>query len=175
MIIRDSDGGRGIEVLMVKRTPRAAFGATAWVFPGGRVDSGDEQWATKVLTGLSDREASELLELEHGGLAWWLAAVRETWEEAGLLVGAGNGVELVPRLRALLDAQEFVFGASLQQLLLRLDITAMFEVARFTTPIGPPRRFDTRFFVAEAPRGQSVQIDEQEIVEARWILSLIHI
>ncbi|MGB5760316.1 MAG: NUDIX hydrolase, partial [Acidimicrobiales bacterium] len=69
-----------LEVLLVQRTSRAAFGPRAWVFPGGRVDIGDGERIDHVVSGLSDAEASAMLEIGGGGLAWWLAGIRETLE-----------------------------------------------------------------------------------------------
>src|SRR5438128_796743 len=82
MLVRDAESGdaRGsLEVLMLRRHPEAVFAADAWVFPGGRVDEGDRHGAPVA-------EASAALGLESGGLAWWMAAARECFEEAGILL-----------------------------------------------------------------------------------------
>ena len=80
-----------LHVLMVRRTARAVFAPDMWVFPGGRVDAEDHaEDFDRMFSGLTDAQASRILELDHGGLAWWLAACRETLEEAGVAVGDGR-------------------------------------------------------------------------------------
>lgn len=159
-----------LEVLMVQRTSRAVFGPSAWVFPGGRVDPDDDADLSHVVHGLSDAEASAMLEIERGGRAWWVAGLRETVEEAGLVLGAGDANHAsVEAVRAAVHADVGVFVDALAQNDLRLDLSQIHEVARFITPLGSPRRYDTRFFVAAAPEGQTASHDEEEVVEHRWI------
>src|SRR5437764_4514985 len=83
MLVRD--GGGSLEVLMLRRHPESVFAADAWVFPGGRVDAGDRSGAP-IAIGPSDAEASATLGLPSGGLAYWVAAARECFEEAGILL-----------------------------------------------------------------------------------------
>src|SRR5438067_5172908 len=83
MLVRD--GGGSLEVLMLRRHPESVFAADAWVFPGGRVDDGDGAGAP-IGAGPSDEEASRALGLPGGGLAYWVAAARECFEEAGILL-----------------------------------------------------------------------------------------
>lgn len=169
MIVRDDPR---FEVLMVQRTSRVAFGASAWVFPGGRVDPEDANEADAHLTGLTDEEASALLELESGGLAWWIAGVRETVEEAGLLLVEADSSPSPAAVVAVRDAVHRDSGLlipALREHGLSVDVSLMHEVARFITPIGPPRRFDTRFFLTMAPPDQIVTPDEGEVVAARWV------
>lgn len=169
VIVRDEPR---FEVLMVQRTSRVAFGASAWVFPGGRVDPEDANDTDTHLTGLTDAEASKLLDLESGGLAWWIAGVRETVEEAGLLLVDAQSAPTQESIAAVRDAVHKDSGLlvpALREHGLTVDLSLMHEVARFITPIGPPRRFDTRFFLTVAPHGQEVTPDEGEIVAARWV------
>jgi len=153
-----------LEVLMVQRTSRAVFGPSAWVFPGGRVDPDDAQ----------------LLDVPANGRAWWFAGLRETVEEAGLVLGAGGApLDVLEQIRDEVHADAGVFAQALADAELRLDLSGISEVARFITPLGPPRRFDTRFFMAaapagqtarhDAPAGQTARHDEQEVVEHVWI------
>lgn len=166
MIIRDVEGR--LEVLMAQRTSRAVFGATAWVFPGGRVDAADEAASFQSLAELDDATASTILGVDRGGLAWWYAALRETWEEAGLVIGAEVTPSELEELRGRSQRGD-PFHTSLQALSMALDASRMFEVARFITPVGPPRRYDTRFFLSLLPQNQVVRIDENEIVDSVWI------
>lgn len=159
-----------LEVLMVQRTSRAVFAPSAWVFPGGRVDPDDAAEVSHVVHGLSDAEASEMLEVERNGRAWWIAGLRETLEEAGLLLGAGDApLDVIETTRDAVHADAGVFIDALAENELTLDLSEMHEVARFITPMGPPRRFDARFFVAAAPSDQTAQHDEEEVVKHVWI------
>lgn len=159
-----------LQVLLVQRTSRAVFGPSAWVFPGGRVDPDDAVDVSHVTHGLDDARATSLLDVPANGRAWWVAGLRETLEEAGLLLGVGNAsLDAIERARDAVHADAGVFVDALASNDLSLDLAQMAEVARFITPVGPPRRFDTRFFVAKAPAGQVARHDEEEVVEHRWI------
>ncbi len=159
-----------LHVLMVQRTSRAAFGPRAWVFPGGRVDADDGDEVGHVVRGLTDAAASEMLEIDSGGLAWWLAGIRETLEEAGLLLGAGDAESsAVDRVRAAVHDDAGALVGALSDNGIIVDLGSLHEVGRFVTPVGPPRRFDTRFFVAVAPDDQIAQHDQTEVVEHRWM------
>jgi 8-oxo-dGTP pyrophosphatase MutT (NUDIX family) len=159
-----------LQVLLVQRTSKAAFGPRAWVFPGGRVDADDGTAASHVVSGLSDAEASAMVEVPSGGLAWWLAAVRETLEEAGLLLGAGAAeAAAVDRVRQAVHRDAGALIPALADNRIVVDLGSIHEVGRFVTPVGPPRRFDTRFFVGMAPDDQVAAHDESEIVQHRWM------
>jgi len=161
-----------LHVLMVQRTPHAVFGPSAWVFPGGRVDVEDADQLDHLTTGLTAADASAMLELDKNvdGRAWWFAGLRETAEEAGLVLGApGVAPTVIDEVRDAVHADIGSFAAALTKADVRLDLAAMHEVARFITPLGPPRRYDTRFFLAQAPHGQTAQHDAEEIVQHRWL------
>ena len=88
MVVRD--GAEGLEVFMLRRTLAAVFAGGMFVFPGGAVDDADrspdvESWCD----GLDDRQASRLLAVGEGGLGFWIAAIRECFEEAGVLLARG--------------------------------------------------------------------------------------
>src|SRR6202142_1384511 len=99
---RDPDGQPAIEVCMLRRNLASEFVAGAYVFPGGRVDPGDHGPSVEALCrGRSDAEASAVLGVESGGLAYWVAALRECFEEAGVMLarhrqddGEGEGALL---------------------------------------------------------------------------------
>ena len=163
ILVRDVDSG--MEVFMIRRTQSAVFMGGAHVFPGGGVDAADaaEELAA-YCEGLDDAEASRLLGVERGGLAYWAAAVRECFEEAGLLLAHDSGgtyVELDQPQRTQVFAQwrESVRAgqASLADLCreheLRLAARRLAYYSHWITQPGRPRRYDTRFFVAEAPDG----------------------
>ena len=106
-------GGDDLELLLVRRTPRARFMAGVWVFPGGAVDAGEGE----------------------GDAGHRVAAVRELREEAGIALG---------------------------------DPGALVKFSRWITPPEIVIRFDTHFFLAQAPAGQEPRIDGHEIVDAGW-------
>ena len=90
------DGERGPEVLMMRRTHLAEFASGAYVFPGGAVDDADRDPALAVLArGTDDAQASRALGMPEGGLAYWIAAIRECCEEAGLLLAYDRSGDLV--------------------------------------------------------------------------------
>lgn len=159
-----------LHVLMLRRTNKVVFAPDNWVFPGGRVDPEDHlEDFNSVCVGLSDEDASAKLEIDHGGLAWWLACCRETLEEAGLLLVDDPGSVDVAKLRDGVRENEATFIDRLLDHDLKINAAAIEEVGRFVTPLGSPRRFDARFFVAEAPLGQEPLQDDGEIVEWEWI------
>ena len=86
MLIRDVANG-AFEVFMLQRTLNAAFAGGMYVFPGGKVDDSDGiEELEQLCDGLDDEYASGLLEIPSGGLAYWVAAIRECFEEAGVLL-----------------------------------------------------------------------------------------
>jgi 8-oxo-dGTP pyrophosphatase MutT (NUDIX family) len=182
MLVREAGVRRGgsLEVLMLRRHPEAVFAADAWVFPGGRVDEADS--ATPIGAGPSDVEASEALGLPSGGLAFWVAAARECFEEAGVLLarhGDGgawldtmnewSGARLA-RYRREVHSGATTLAAVLEEEGLALDLSGVHYVSHWITPPhrGTARRFDTRFFVAEVPPSQIVSHDAAETVESIW-------
>lgn len=159
-----------LQVLMLRRTNKVVFAPDNWVFPGGRVDPEDHDVDfDSVCEGLSDDEASSRLDVDSGGLAWWIACCRETLEEAGLLLTSGSDGVDVAGIRERVVADEGGFVAELIANGLRVNTDLIAEVGRFVTPVGPPRRFDARFFVARAPKGQEPVHDDSEIVDWEWM------
>ena len=182
MLVRHAGDGCGgsLEVLMMRRHPEAVFAADAWVFPGGRVDEADSE--TPVGAGPSDAGASVALGLPSGGLAYWVAAARECFEEAGILLArhADSGAWLdttnewssarLARHRRDVHSGAATLAAVLEAEGLELDLSGVHYVSHWITPPhrGTARRFDTRFFVAEVPPSQIVSHDAAETVESIW-------
>jgi 8-oxo-dGTP pyrophosphatase MutT (NUDIX family) len=182
MLVREAGvrGGGSLEVLMLRRHPEAVFAADAWVFPGGRVDEADS--VTPIGAGPSDAEASAALDLPSGGLAFWVAAARECFEEAGVLLArhTATGAWLdttnewsaarLARYRRDVHAGATTLAALLEEEGLELDLSGVHYVSHWITPPhrGTARRFDTRFFVAEVPPSQIVSHDAAETVESVW-------
>ena len=179
ILVRDASAG--MEVFMIRRTQAAAFMGGAHVFPGGGVDAGDASAELAAhCEGLDDAEASRLLGVERGGLAYWTAALRECFEEAGLLLAhdaEGSYADLndAERLQVFAQWRESVRAgrATLADLCrehgLRLAAGRLAYYSHWITQPGRPRRYDTRFFVAEAPSAQTASHDNSETVDHLWI------
>ncbi len=183
MLVRDgSHPTSPLEVLMVRRNLRADFVGGAHVFPGGGLDPADEgPEAEARARGRSDAEASAILGVERGGLAYWVAVLRECFEEAGVLLAYGPGpgdllslddpreADRFERLRQEVNAgrRRFLDVCTAEGLSLAVDRVHYF--AHWITPEGAPRRYDTRFFVAAAPPGQVPTHDAGETTDAQWV------
>ncbi|MDE2465527.1 MAG: NUDIX hydrolase [Alphaproteobacteria bacterium] len=169
LIVRDSP--HGLEVFMVKRHHQIDFVAGALVFPGGKVTVGDGQEALRQYAdGVEDIDTEM-----HGVLA---AAIREAFEESGILFARPAGeTELVSGTRLIelasyrrrLETQEITLLEMLQREQLRLAYDRLVHFAHWITPENMPKRFDTHFFVAEAPAGQIGTHDGRESVDSLWI------
>jgi len=180
-VITVRDAPNGYEILMLRRNLNSDFVGGAYVFPGGRVDDADAGPAAQRRTlGLTDEEASRRLSVESGGLAYYVACLRELFEEAGLLIACDDVGEPVPlgddetvrrfaQSRREVNAGTLDFVAMMEREGLLLDLRGLEYVAHWVTPVGPPRRFDTRFFVALAPRSQVATHDAGETVADQWI------
>ncbi len=166
---------------MLRRNLRADFVGGAYVFPGGAVDANDRSADIEArVQGLDDTEASARLGVEQGGLGFWAAAVRETFEEAGILLAvrsSGADVELAAapevdrfdRHRRALAAGERTLLDVLEAENLVLDASRLHVFSHWITPAGMPRRYDTWFFVAAAPPAQHALHDDSETVASTWI------
>jgi 8-oxo-dGTP pyrophosphatase MutT (NUDIX family) len=185
MLVRDAadpdEQGNSLEVLMVRRNLRSDFVGGAYVFPGGAVDPADGgAEAEAVCEGRSDAAASALLGVPERGLAYWVAALRETFEEAGLLLAsrpggpallAGDASEearFISERAAVNDGSRRFLDLCREEGLL-LNMADVHYFAHWITPKGAPRRFDTRFFVAPAPPGQRAAHDAGETIADTWI------
>jgi 8-oxo-dGTP pyrophosphatase MutT (NUDIX family) len=182
MVVRDAVGG--FEVLMLRRNLNSDFVGGAYVFPGGGVDAEDAtSTAEHRVEGLTDAAASARLGLATGGLAYYVACLRELFEEAGLLVARDDtgalvrleGEETTRRFavhRRAVNAGTARFLDVVSDENLRLDLSALEYVAHWVTPTGQTRRYDTRFFVAVAPDAQLAAHDDSETVADEWIRPL---
>jgi 8-oxo-dGTP pyrophosphatase MutT (NUDIX family) len=165
LLLRDRLGG-GLEVHLQQRRPEMDFGGNAYVFPGGSVDAADQADAVAALPDCVDLvPAAARMHLDGDAerrqlcTALHFCAVREVFEEAGLLLAVEAGPASGIDAAAVLAARRRVHrGASLSAELaalgLRAHVEALHYVAHFITPVGSPRRFDTRFFATRAPAGQ---------------------
>jgi glyoxylase-like metal-dependent hydrolase (beta-lactamase superfamily II)/8-oxo-dGTP pyrophosphatase MutT (NUDIX family) len=176
IVLRDTAAGP--EVLMMQRPERGDdLRSGAAVFPGGGVDARDHD-SQRWCLGLADPEASARLGLPAGGLDYWVAAVRETFEEVGVLLacdGAGEPVDTARHAEALalwrgrLQRGEAAIGELCDALGLRLDLRFVAYFSHWLTPPGQPKRFDTRFFVTRMPAGQQAAADGAEAQHLMWL------
>jgi 8-oxo-dGTP pyrophosphatase MutT (NUDIX family) len=182
MLVRDHPIN-GLEVFMLQRTLAAVFAKGMYVFPGGRVDANDnEEKLEAICDGLDDEEASALLGIPNGGLSYWVAAIRECFEEAGVLLARStNSNELVrfdtdSVLQNRFNVARHAIHDSNMSLVelcatenLRLVTNNIHYVSHWITPLGEPRRFDTRFFIARAPEAQEPLHDNNETIASLWV------
>jgi 8-oxo-dGTP pyrophosphatase MutT (NUDIX family) len=181
-IVLVRDDGRVPEVLLLRRPGRSGFAANAWVFPGGVVDESDRHEALVARSrGPSPGEwAARMPGLSAGAaIASAIAAIREAWEETGLLLARVDGrpvdaEALANARKAVLDGEaSFVEVVRNHGLVLRTEL--LVYVAHWITPEAEPRRYDTRFFLAPAAASlhrdvaPDVQLHAAELEEARWI------
>lgn len=176
ILLRDADA---LEVLMLRRHKRSGFAASAWVFPGGVVDLGDAAVGEDNWTGIQPASLTDRFDLAaEQVLAMHVAAVRETFEEAGVLLAHHQDdapVDVtdpaVVEFRHLLNDRQTKanWPAFLTAQKLVLDLGGVTCLSRWITPVAEPRRYDTYFFVAKLPDGAQPAADLVETTEARWI------
>lgn len=138
------DGAEGMEVLMICRAQGMSFAAGAMAFPGGRVDEADA-----LLAPAGDPIG-----------AFRIAAIREAWEETGMLLTRPSAPE---------GAGDTEFHDHLKAGGMTPDHAALTPFAHWITPEQAPKRFDTHFFLANAPEGQEAVHDGTETEEAVWL------
>jgi 8-oxo-dGTP pyrophosphatase MutT (NUDIX family) len=182
MLVRDA--AEGMEVFMLRRNLNSDFVGGAYVFPGGAVDPADRHADLEPLcSGRTDAEASSLLTVGEGGLAYWVAAIRECFEEAGVLLAYGPDGTILsladPQIAERFEAHREAVYAGSRRLVelcgeegLALAADRIHYFSHWITPVGPPRRYDTRFFVAQAPPEQVPLEDQRETVASLWVRPL---
>ncbi len=169
LIIRN--GKNGIEVFMVVRHHEIDFASGALVFPGGKVDKNDYDEKLKNLSYIDEESSSE-------NLPFKIAAIRESFEEANVLFAndkISNSLVSVNRLKSLnLWREKFnnnttsmIEFASSESL--RFSTKNLIPFAHWITPEKMPKRFDTRFYIAEAPKDHEGEHDGSESVDSIWI------
>lgn len=182
VLLRDLPDG-GIEVLLIERHQDSTFAGGDFVFPGGRVGSQDvldglEAWCVGVSP---DRAQARLRNptSSENALGYWVAAIRETFEEVGILMAydrdgrivrfTGTDREKFASYRQACQQDQNAFWRMLEKEALALAADRLIYFAHWITPEENSIRFDTRFFAAEAPLEQEATADEREIVAVRWL------
>lgn len=152
---------------MVRRHAESAFGA-AYAFPGGVIDP-EDKLVHEYCTGLSTFDADATLGVKGDGLDYYSAAIRELFEETGVLLGNVERVDedLTAARDALNDGSDnwadFVRRHSLM-----LDCGSLHYISHWVTPPSQPKRYSTRFFLAALPDGQSATHCGGELTESQW-------
>ncbi len=179
-LLRDSPSR--MEVLLLKRDRNASFVPGAYVFPGGRVDPAD--WTKQTLAsvdGLTTETAATRLGLvgtSPPAIAYYIAALREAFEETGILVGVGPNAQAPPTAAASVEVEvlrnglmegSVSFNEALKHLSCRIDGSSIEYLAHWITPEREPHRFDTRFFAARVQTDAEPIFDPREMTEARWL------
>jgi 8-oxo-dGTP pyrophosphatase MutT (NUDIX family) len=174
ILLRSGDSG-GIEVFLTRRPEAMDFLGGAYVFPGGTVRKDD--CAEKIqqrCRGISPDEARDLLGAHlkpEVALGHWIAGIREVFEEVGVLFcseAAAKPFDL-ERQRQRIVRRESSFAAMLEAENLSLDAGALVYFSHWLTPEEFAMRFDTRFFIAVLPQGQTPLQSSEEVADSLWI------
>jgi 8-oxo-dGTP pyrophosphatase MutT (NUDIX family) len=173
LLLRDEKERREIEVFMMVRHYEIDFNSGALVFPGGSVDKGDREIINRpeLYTGGEG--------LDEAALSFRIAAIRETFEESGILLARENGTntlvsakraaEIEAAHRAALCEGKTTFLEVLTGNGMRLALDELVPYAHWVTPEGMPKRFDTWFFLAAAPPEQAGAHDGKESTDSLWL------
>ncbi len=169
------DAPQGLEVFLIKRHGLSDVLGGAYVFPGGKVDALDAAADTHALLDQAPQALHALLgepDLDVPTAAsMFVAALRESFEESGVLFAQNASAEQVTQARALL-AQGLSFPAVLTRLNLRLQTHSVTPWVRWITPFMPSvstKRFDTRFFITAVPADQIASHDNHEATASVWL------
>ena len=182
-VVAARDTAAGLEVLLLQRHVDSPMSPGAYAFPGGRVEAADsEDGAGRSCHGLDESAAAAALRdvtPPRAALAFWIAALREAFEETGLLLAYRvDGTPFAPgpaerprfdayRARCRADAAAFLAMLRTEGLTLATDRMAYW--ARWITPEERPLRYDARFFVAASVAAVPVDPDGRETVACRWL------
>lgn len=184
ILLRDSKSQEGFEVFLLKRHEKSSFMGGNYVFPGGRVDREDGSLETCALSkGLTPEQASRILGgvlPEEESLAYWIAGIRELFEEAGILLAYDENNELfqlktgedrktLEYHRNLLQKGERTICQMASELRILFALDQLHYYAHWITPEARTLRFDTRFFLARYPEGQETSFDRKETIAEVWL------
>ncbi|MDP3700815.1 MAG: NUDIX hydrolase [Hylemonella sp.] len=167
------DASAGLEVFLLRRHSASDVLGGAYVFPGGKIDAEDaalipqlDQPLATLHAALGEPETAAEL-----AASCYVAALREAFEESGVLYAHGARADQVAQATALLR-EGHGFAELLLQLGLRLDTRSVLPWSRWVTPrmaSVSSKRFDTRFFVAAVPSVQTARHDNHEATESVWV------
>ena len=164
----------GFEIFLAKRNSKSTFG-DVYVFPGGKLDEADyDEDLHQFCYGIDEISASKKLGLTENGLAYWLACIRECFEEVGILLTSkhDNLIHNDVRLnsyRNKLNSGKITFKDICIREKLSLRASSIVPCSHWITPTVEPKRFDTRFFLAKVKSEQLGFHDGFELTESFWI------
>jgi 8-oxo-dGTP pyrophosphatase MutT (NUDIX family) len=178
VLVREAEAESDPEILMVRRRAGDAFG-DSYAFPGGIVDS-DESDAHAYCRGLTAERADQELSVVSGGLDYYSAAIRELFEETGILLARdprGNWAfsneseseSLLRELRGKLDSGSLPWAELLRSNDLCIACDALRYFSFWETPVRLPKRWAARFFLAQVPPGQNAEHDGNELIDSCWM------
>jgi 8-oxo-dGTP pyrophosphatase MutT (NUDIX family) len=179
ILIRDL--GNALGVYLMRRSRKSSYMGGHFVFPGGKVDAADGDPAFWALSG--DISGAQLARHLHDAatekplLAYAVAAIRETWEEAGVLLaiqadGARDGLKSLLTLRRSKALSADWLRPEIETGRLILNFSALWPWSHWIAPEAFKQRFDTRFFIAVMPPDQTCHPDSRETPEGRWTTPL---
>ncbi len=152
---------------MVRRPAKASFG-DVYVFPGGVLDKEDSV-VHDACSGVSEAYANRLLHVDAGGLDYYSAAIRELFEEAGVLLADNDLTKReLAESRDALNEGELMWDRFVHENSLTLRYDSLHYFSHWITPEVLPKRYSTRFFVAELPPGQQADYDRRELTASVW-------
>jgi len=177
------DGPAGLETLLIQRHAGSRFAGGDHVFPGGKIEAEDlPEDGERFCRGLTAEAAAARLGSDlspRRALGYWVGAIREAFEEVGVLLAHGPDgalleagalpAERLAGYRRACHADNRAFFAMLRAEGLTLATDRLVYFAHWITPEESPLRFDTRFFAAPMPAGQRPEPDGHEIVGCRWL------
>jgi 8-oxo-dGTP pyrophosphatase MutT (NUDIX family) len=177
VLVRDTDDT--FELFLQKRNSATSFGGL-YVFPGGKVNKSDTLLKQEgLISGLTPEDADNKLNLASDGIDYWIAAVRECFEEAGFLLAYNDTGELIDfadqdirarftNYRNKINSKQLEFYQMCSKERLSLALDLIYPIGHWITPEGSPYRYDTRFFIARAPDGQEGSQDDYEATDSVW-------
>ena len=183
ILLRDQDPA-GFEVFLLKRHARSIFMGGNFVYPGGKLDKGDgTEEILAQLRGVSADQARQILgenDPENMSIAYWVAGIRELFEEAGILLAYAKNGQLLSidddttrqrfnLHRHTLQKGEKTFLQIIKEENLTLALDQCFYYAHWITPEARNVRFDTRFFIARTISSQEASPDAKETTEGIWL------
>jgi 8-oxo-dGTP pyrophosphatase MutT (NUDIX family) len=179
VLLRDRSAG-GVECLLMRRHLKSKFAAGDFVFPGGKIEADDNpDDAAAWCRGLDMDAAARRLSLASAprtALGFWIGAIRETFEEAGVLLAVdASGRDVIvddvrfADYRRACHVDNRAFWTMVRKEDLRLATDRLVYFAHWITPEEQPLRFDTRFFAAPAPARQTATGDDREMTDLKWL------
>lgn len=166
-VILARDGGAAPEICLVRRHAKATFGG-AYVFPGGVVDAADHMIDLQYVD-IDPADADRILDVKGDGLGYYVAAVRELFEESGVLMAEQVSCDDdLDEARLALNSGKLEWNRFVAEKRLRLACSSLKYFSHWITPDVIAKRFSTRFFLARMPDDQHACHDDGELTDAIW-------